>query len=277
MSLNDYFQKHIFEPLGIKNISLFPTRHMKDNLVQMHSRAPDGTLKSCPHILRNALTAESADQISRVFNSAGGGLFATPTEYCRAHFPFPSPHPPSILYPNPCLNTYPQKRPRLTSNPALAPFPTTKVSFPPSSPQKFLHNPQPTAPRPPEYSLPNPQPNSSPTKFPNSQILASSLFPAAAPPSRTQSHSSITILPLTAGLWLAFSRWMRALRAVARERRIGLGCLTCIGGVIERGALRGWWRRRLYRLEVCVCVSDSYFSVLFFSVENGWGGDQMIG
>ena len=93
MSLNDYFHKYIFEPLGIKNISIFPTRHMKDNLVRMHRRAPDGTLKPCPQVLRRNLLAESADQISQVFNSAGGGLFAAPAEYCRAYLPSPSPHP----------------------------------------------------------------------------------------------------------------------------------------------------------------------------------------
>lgn len=92
MSLNDYFHKYIFEPLGIQNISIFPSRHMKDNLVRMHSRAPDGTLKSCPHVARRAILAESADEISQIFNGAGGGLFAVPAEYCRAYLSFPSPY-----------------------------------------------------------------------------------------------------------------------------------------------------------------------------------------
>lgn len=68
---------------------------------------------------------------------------------------------------------------------------------------------------------------------------------------------------------------MRALRAAAREQRIGLGYLTCIGGVIVKGALRGWWRRRSSRLGVCVCLSDGFFDILsYFGVcvwnENIW-------
>jgi CubicO group peptidase (beta-lactamase class C family) len=30
LSLNDYFQEHIFKPMGIKNINMFPTEHMKE-------------------------------------------------------------------------------------------------------------------------------------------------------------------------------------------------------------------------------------------------------
>ena len=44
MSLNDYFQEHIFKPMGVKNINMFPTEHMKENLAWMHTRAPDGKL-----------------------------------------------------------------------------------------------------------------------------------------------------------------------------------------------------------------------------------------
>ena len=40
MRLNDYFQKHIFEPMGIKNINMFPPESMKKNLAWMHTRTP---------------------------------------------------------------------------------------------------------------------------------------------------------------------------------------------------------------------------------------------
>ena len=40
LKLNDYFQKHIFEPMGVKNINMFPTESMKKNLAWMHARTP---------------------------------------------------------------------------------------------------------------------------------------------------------------------------------------------------------------------------------------------
>jgi len=43
MTLNDYFQKNIFSPLGLQSISFFPNQHMRDNITTMLQRAPDGT------------------------------------------------------------------------------------------------------------------------------------------------------------------------------------------------------------------------------------------
>jgi CubicO group peptidase (beta-lactamase class C family) len=40
LRLNDYFQKHIFEPMGLKNINMFPTESMKKDLAYMHARTP---------------------------------------------------------------------------------------------------------------------------------------------------------------------------------------------------------------------------------------------
>jgi CubicO group peptidase (beta-lactamase class C family) len=40
LRLNDYFQKHIFEPMGLKNINMFPTESMKKDLAYMHARSP---------------------------------------------------------------------------------------------------------------------------------------------------------------------------------------------------------------------------------------------
>lgn len=151
MSLNEYFHKYIFEPLDIQNISIFPSRHMKDNLVRMHSRAPDGILKSCPHVARRAILAESADEISRIFNGAGGGLFAAPAEYCRAYFSSPSPY---LSYSPPIpTSTFIQTKSTMTDiDRASTPFPIRKASFPHFSPQEYSHNlPQPTRPRPPEF------------------------------------------------------------------------------------------------------------------------------
>jgi CubicO group peptidase (beta-lactamase class C family) len=40
LRLNDYFQKHIFEPMCLKNINMFPTESMRKDLAYMHARAP---------------------------------------------------------------------------------------------------------------------------------------------------------------------------------------------------------------------------------------------
>jgi len=81
MSLNDYFQKHIFQPLGIKNISMLPNEDMKSQLAHMNARAPDGTLREREHLLRRPLIVEG-DEIAKTYNSAGAGCFAKPLEYC---------------------------------------------------------------------------------------------------------------------------------------------------------------------------------------------------
>jgi CubicO group peptidase (beta-lactamase class C family) len=85
MSLNDYFQQHIFAPLGLKNINMFPTPEMKAKLAWMNTRNPaDG--KCYPnlngHLVRPQLMAD-AEGKKQVFNAGGHGCFAKPSEYAR--------------------------------------------------------------------------------------------------------------------------------------------------------------------------------------------------
>ncbi|KAI4129688.1 MAG: hypothetical protein LQ347_003670 [Umbilicaria vellea] len=80
MSLNDYFQKNIFQPLGLQNISMFPSQQMKERLAHMHAKRPDGSIHERDHLLRAPLVADSPDGI---YNSAGAGCFARPEEYCQ--------------------------------------------------------------------------------------------------------------------------------------------------------------------------------------------------
>ncbi|KAJ9203969.1 hypothetical protein DTO166G4_2689 [Paecilomyces variotii] len=82
-TLNDYLHKHIFEPLGLKNISMFPTKSMKEKLAYMNSRAPDGQLSPRDHPLRRPLIVEGAEEIKNCLNSGGAGCFAKPQEYCQ--------------------------------------------------------------------------------------------------------------------------------------------------------------------------------------------------
>ncbi|KAF2007322.1 beta-lactamase/transpeptidase-like protein [Amniculicola lignicola CBS 123094] len=81
--LNDYFQKHIFEPLGIKDTTMFPTNKMRENLAYMHQRSTDGKIQERDHIMRRAFWQESKEQQDRFFHSGGAGLFSKPKEYIK--------------------------------------------------------------------------------------------------------------------------------------------------------------------------------------------------
>jgi CubicO group peptidase (beta-lactamase class C family) len=82
LSLNEYFQKHIFEPLGIKDISFFPGQNMKRRLAYMHRREEkDGSLHVTDHLYRFALMENPYPSEER-FCSGGAGCFGTVGEYC---------------------------------------------------------------------------------------------------------------------------------------------------------------------------------------------------
>lgn len=82
MSLNDYCMKNIYQPLGLKNISMFPTAGMKKKLALMNHRKPDGSLIARDHLVRKSLIVEEKD-VGSVFNSGGGGAFSKPSDYAR--------------------------------------------------------------------------------------------------------------------------------------------------------------------------------------------------
>lgn len=81
LSLEEYFQAFIFTPLGIKNITFFPSEDMKSSMAYMHSRASDGTLSIRDHLYRRPLLPDARQ--SRAFCMGGGGCFGKPIEYCR--------------------------------------------------------------------------------------------------------------------------------------------------------------------------------------------------
>jgi CubicO group peptidase (beta-lactamase class C family) len=83
LSLDDYCVKNIFTPLGIKNMSFFPSEEMKGNLAYMNRRYPDGHLTTVEHLLRRSLYNSGSSQMKEILNSGGGGLFAQPREYTK--------------------------------------------------------------------------------------------------------------------------------------------------------------------------------------------------
>ncbi|RMZ79491.1 hypothetical protein DV738_g3328, partial [Chaetothyriales sp. CBS 135597] len=82
LSLNEYFQQNIFQPLGIKNISLFPSEELKEKLAYMNSRSPDGQLHPRDHLMHRPLVIDSKEAATAA-NSGGAGAFAQPREYAK--------------------------------------------------------------------------------------------------------------------------------------------------------------------------------------------------
>ncbi|RAK93887.1 beta-lactamase family protein [Aspergillus costaricaensis CBS 115574] len=83
LSLEDYFQLYIYQPLGIKDISFFPTTEMKLSLAAMHQRAKDGTLSVRDHLYRYPLLPPNPGGEEDRFCMGGAGCFGKPLEFCR--------------------------------------------------------------------------------------------------------------------------------------------------------------------------------------------------
>lgn len=85
--LNDYMRINVFEPLGINDISMFPSLSMMERLAYMNYRSPNGALHPRDHLMRIPLVETDEEQRSRFVHSGGGGLFAKPSEYCSKSNP----------------------------------------------------------------------------------------------------------------------------------------------------------------------------------------------
>ncbi|KAL4998441.1 beta-lactamase/transpeptidase-like protein [Aspergillus recurvatus] len=85
LTLNEYLQRHILQPLGIKDMSMIPNSDMRGRLAYMNHRDRDGTLRPRDHLLRAPLVADLTNEaeVKSVFNSGGAGMFAKPQEYCK--------------------------------------------------------------------------------------------------------------------------------------------------------------------------------------------------
>jgi CubicO group peptidase (beta-lactamase class C family) len=84
LSLDDYFEKHIFEPLGIKDIKMIPSADMKQRFSYFHLRGPDGkvSLREEGHIYQQPLIVQTPEEAKAIYQSGGGGCYAVPKEYC---------------------------------------------------------------------------------------------------------------------------------------------------------------------------------------------------
>jgi hypothetical protein len=108
MSLGDYFQQYIFNPLGLDNTTFEPLDDPKycHRLTATHWRQKDGTLKQADE---NA----GAKYARLGHHNGGGGLWSTADDLCRLlHHVFLSDSEPRLLSPEsiteiftPCLDT----------------------------------------------------------------------------------------------------------------------------------------------------------------------------
>lgn len=85
VSLNDYFQKHTFEPMGIKDVTTSPNAQMKKDLAFLNSRDPELNLRLNVdgQLNRRPLIVTKPEDIKSTFNAGGAGCFARPAEYCQ--------------------------------------------------------------------------------------------------------------------------------------------------------------------------------------------------
>jgi CubicO group peptidase (beta-lactamase class C family) len=73
LPLGDYFQKHLFDPLGMKDTAFKLTPDMRGRLAAMHARGADGSLSPIPFEVPQ----------EPEFQMGGGGLYGTAPDYLR--------------------------------------------------------------------------------------------------------------------------------------------------------------------------------------------------
>ncbi|EHY56851.1 hypothetical protein HRR83_002072 [Exophiala dermatitidis] len=85
LKLNDYFHQHIFKPMGLKHITMFPDDELKSKLTYMNARAPDGKLSLYldGHLNRRPLYAKTKEELEATFHSGGAGCFAKLSDYTQ--------------------------------------------------------------------------------------------------------------------------------------------------------------------------------------------------
>lgn len=81
LDLEEYFQRHVFKPLGMESVSFFPSEEAKRNLAYMHQRSSNGKLRTTDHLYRKPLLENTAGQDRVPFCAGGHGCFGKPAEF----------------------------------------------------------------------------------------------------------------------------------------------------------------------------------------------------
>lgn len=80
VSLDEYFQKNVLQPLSIQNVSFFPSEEAMSNLAFLHRRAADGSLSHVDHLYRAPLSQHREGSEKERFCAGGHGCFGRPAE-----------------------------------------------------------------------------------------------------------------------------------------------------------------------------------------------------
>ncbi|KAF5005122.1 hypothetical protein FDECE_8442 [Fusarium decemcellulare] len=80
-TLDEYFKKEIFQPLGMNSVTFHPSEEAKSNLAYMHRRVADETLSHTDHLYRRPLLAHEEGE--KIPCAAGHGCYGKPTEFAR--------------------------------------------------------------------------------------------------------------------------------------------------------------------------------------------------
>jgi CubicO group peptidase (beta-lactamase class C family) len=83
MTLDEYIQKNILQPLSLQNVTFLPSSAMISRLAYMHQREADGKLYQSDHVYRRPLVARTDREKQSIFHMGGAGCFANIEEYCR--------------------------------------------------------------------------------------------------------------------------------------------------------------------------------------------------
>ncbi|KAL7423577.1 hypothetical protein Q5752_001157 [Cryptotrichosporon argae] len=82
LDLEEYFQKHIFGPLGLKTFTFYPTKAVHAARMSAHNRKPDGTLVASPLPGGFGLPrADTPEGVRTTVLQGGAGLFGTQKEF----------------------------------------------------------------------------------------------------------------------------------------------------------------------------------------------------
>jgi CubicO group peptidase (beta-lactamase class C family) len=84
--MDDYMREHIFQPLGLKNITMYPNRSMQERIVKMNMRSQDGTLNETEHYMPAATVLKTKSEKDEDFQNGAAGCFAQPTDCCGTCF-----------------------------------------------------------------------------------------------------------------------------------------------------------------------------------------------
>lgn len=80
LNLEQYCQKHLFQPLGLDDVSFTPNKQLQKRLVKMNHRdSKDAPLHESEQPMARALREDRGD----FYHSAGAGIFTSPRSYCR--------------------------------------------------------------------------------------------------------------------------------------------------------------------------------------------------